>query len=638
MRKTKKLLSVLLTLCMVASLIVIGTMPASADNGGYASQIVNGALHMEAWIDPGVSDSTVDVDRSLYSSYTFNVTFRTYTWYYKNGYPYNAKVVTPDGEYYMWYTYGQVSAGVNTVAPTVYNGAYFDNNKLLDNATSSVSYNASAPAVGATSGPYSFKTVLIVFDSDNYAQYVTIEATRDVYLRGVCNHSNGYTGTSTDASHFASAATCTSPARYYYSCTTCGANGSATFTSGSAQGHDFSGAYHNVSSGTHNRKCSRCSAYGLNGTENATENCSGGAATCTAQPVCYYCGNAYGSSLGGHVWNYDEAAFNWNGYECATATVPCTRGDDSTTVGTTVTSGITTPPTCEGEGVRTYTASFTADGHTYTSQKTETVQPLGHNYNGAYHNVAPGSHNQACERFEQCGTYGVGQTKDAAVSCSGGAATCTSGPVCDYCRTVYGNSLGGHIWDYANATFNWNGYACPNATVKCTNDAGHSLSLPTSVTNKVTTQPTCIAGGVRTYTASFTMGGQNYTSQKTEPVDPTGVHSYTVYVENVPATCSAKGYDVYKCATCTATENRNYTEGFDATNHVGPFTAVEDVPATCVTPGRTGVFTCDACGQTSDAGTEVPATNVHSYTVFVENVPATCSAKEIGRASCRERV
>ncbi len=29
----------------------------------------------------------------------------------------------------------------------------------------------------------------------------------------------------------------------------------------------------------------------------------------------------------------------------------------------------------------------------------------------------------------------------------------------------------------------------------------------------------------------------------------TGVHSYTVFAENVPATCNARGYDVYKCAT-----------------------------------------------------------------------------------------
>jgi hypothetical protein len=110
-------------------------------------------------------------------------------------------------------------------------------------------------------------------------------------------------------------------------------------------------------------------------------------------------------------------------------------------------------------------------------------------------------------------------------------------------------------------------------------------------------------------------------------VPATGVHSYTEFVETVPATCSAKGYDVYKCATCTAKENKNYTEGFDANNHVGPYSDVEDVPATCVTPGRTGVKICGACGEIADAGTEVPATGVHSYTVFVENVPATCCAK-----------
>ena len=48
-----------------------------------------------------------------------------------------------------------------------------------------------------------------------------------------------------------------------------------------------------------------CGTYGVGSTANSTESCSGGTATCTAQPVCSKCSAAYGSNLG-HSWNYAE--------------------------------------------------------------------------------------------------------------------------------------------------------------------------------------------------------------------------------------------------------------------------------------------------------------------------------------------
>ena len=65
-----------------------------------------------------------------------------------------------------------------------------------------------------------------------------------------------------------SAATCTSPAVYYQSCSTCGAQGTETFTNGEPLGHDY-GAWTSNEDGTHTRTCTvdGCSA----GTQ--TENC-----------------------------------------------------------------------------------------------------------------------------------------------------------------------------------------------------------------------------------------------------------------------------------------------------------------------------------------------------------------------------
>ena len=84
-----------------------------------------------------------------------------------------------------------------------------------------------------------------------------------------------------------SAATCTSPAVYYQSCSTCGAQGTETFTNGEPLGHDY-GAWTSNEDGTHTRVCAHDAMH----TE--TENCHGGTATCTEKAICEDCNAAYG--------------------------------------------------------------------------------------------------------------------------------------------------------------------------------------------------------------------------------------------------------------------------------------------------------------------------------------------------------
>ena len=84
-----------------------------------------------------------------------------------------------------------------------------------------------------------------------------------------------------------SAATCTSPAVYYQSCSTCGAQGTETFTNGKPLGHDW-GAWTSNEDGTHTRVCTHDAAH----TE--TEDCHGGTATCTEKAICEDCNTAYG--------------------------------------------------------------------------------------------------------------------------------------------------------------------------------------------------------------------------------------------------------------------------------------------------------------------------------------------------------
>ena len=121
----------------------------------------------------------------------------------------------------------------------------------------------------------------------------------------VCQHSYGELG----PHHFVdqvneyrlkSAATCTSPAVYYQSCSTCGAQGTETFTNGKPLGHDWGAWTQNSDEKTHTRACKR------DGTHTETKDCSGGTASCTAKAVCTVCGGEYGE-MAPHSFTAEKA-------------------------------------------------------------------------------------------------------------------------------------------------------------------------------------------------------------------------------------------------------------------------------------------------------------------------------------------
>ena len=74
-----------------------------------------------------------------------------------------------------------------------------------------------------------------------------------------------------------------------------------------------------------------------------------------------------------------------------------------------------------------------------------------------------------------------------------------------------------HSYDYSHATFNWSDFSCPNATVACGLDGGHSTNINTTV-NSSESEPTYDTAGLRTYTAKFTENSVDYTDTKTESI------------------------------------------------------------------------------------------------------------------------
>ena len=96
-----------------------------------------------------------------------------------------------------------------------------------------------------------------------------------------------------------------------------------------------------------------------------------------------------------------------------------------------------------------------------------------------------------------------------------------------------GHAYGAPVWK-------WNDDFTASATFTCGNDASHVETVNAAVTNEVTTEATCKADGVRTYTAKVTFEGKEYTDTKTEAIAATGHDTELVGAKD--ATCTEDGY------------------------------------------------------------------------------------------------
>ena len=192
-----------------------------------------------------------------------------------------------------------------------------------------------------------------------------------------------------------SAATCTSPAVYYQSCSTCGAQGAETFTNGEPLGHDY-GAWTSNGDGTHTRICAHDAAH----TE--TENCHGGTATCTHKAVCTVCGGEYGE-MAAHSFTAEKAETQYL-KSAATCTEKAVYYKSCAACG------------LNSEG--------TADEATFFSGNA-----LDHDWGAWTQNNDEKTHTRICKRDTS-----HTETED----CHGGMATCTHKAVCTVCGGEYG--------------------------------------------------------------------------------------------------------------------------------------------------------------------------------------------------------
>ena len=368
-------------------------------------------------------------------------------------------------------------------------------------------------------------------------------------------------------------------------------------------------------------------------------------ATCTetgvkAHWVCSVCGKLFSDAEGknettlealtigvlGH--DYGEAAWTWTGYESAKATFTCSRDASHVEeVTAAVTSEITTPASCESTGVRTYTATVTFQGKNYTDTRTEVLPALGHDYGEAAWTWTGYESAKATFTCSRDASH-VEEVTAAVTSEITTPASCESTGVRTYTATVTFQGKNytdtrtevlpalGHAW--GEPVWTWTGYGAAEASFACARDAGHVKVLPASITSEVTTQPGCSTEGVRTYTATVTLDGKNYTDTRTETLPSLGHKTQLVGAK--AATCTEDGYTGDEvCTVCQEIVKKG--EVIPALGHKTQLVGAK--AATCTEDGYTGDEVCTVCQEIVKKGEVIPATG--HKTQLVGAKPATCT-------------
>ena len=279
----------------------------------------------------------------------------------------------------------------------------------------------------------------------------------------------------------------------------------------------------------------------------------------------------------GHAWG--QPAWTWTGTESASAVFTCGNdGSHTQTLTAAVTSQVTTEPGCESTGVRTYTATVTFEGQTYTDTKTETLPAAGHVWGQP---VWQWTGFAAQAVFACARDAGHTQTLTAAVT-----SQVTTEPGCE--------STGVRTY---TATVTLEGRTYTDTKTETLPATGHDTQL---VGAKAAT---CTEDG---YTGDEVCKTCGVTVKKGEVIPATGHDTQLVGAK--PATCTEDGYTGDEvCKTCGVTVKKG--EVIPATGHDTEIVGAK--PATCTEDGYTGDEVCKTCGETVTKGEVVKATGHH---------------------------
>ena len=302
--------------------------------------------------------------------------------------------------------------------------------------------------------------------------------------------------------------------------------------------------------------------------------------------------------------------------------------------GHTLTAVAEVPATCEETGVKAHWVCSVcgklfsdAEGKNETTLEALTIGVLGHDYGEAAWTWTGYESAKATFTCSRDASH-VEEVTAAVTSEITTPASCESTGVRTYAATVTFQGKNytdtrtetlpslGHAW--GEPVWTWTGCGAAEASFACARDAGHVKVLPASITSEVTTQPGCSTEGVRTYTATVTLEGKNYTDTRTETLPSLGHKTQLVGAK--AATCTEDGYTGDEvCTVCQEVVKKG--EVIPALGHKTQLVGAK--AATCTEDGYTGDEVCTVCGETVKKGEVIPA--LGHKTQLVGAKAATCT-------------
>ena len=333
---------------------------------------------------------------------------------------------------------------------------------------------------------------------------------------------------------------------------------------------------------------------------------------------------------------------------------------------------ITTSPTCENAGVKTYTCTVC------NATKTEAIDATGHTLVDVAEQPATctkaghtaGTKCSVCDAIlsgmEEIPATGHTEVIDAAKAPTCTETGLTEGKHCSVCNTVLvaqeeipakghtevidpavaptctepGKTEGKHcsvcnevIVAQSEAPAKGHTEVIDAAVEATCTEPGKTEGKHCSVCNEITVaqevipakghtevidaavEATCTEPG-KTEGKHCSVCGEVITAQKEIPALG---HSWGEWTVTTPASCTAMGEETRTCDRCAATEKRELAK----TGH----TEVVDpaVEATCTEPGKTEGKHCSVCGEVITAQKEIPALG-HSWGEWTVTTPASCTA------------
>ncbi len=290
---------------------------------------------------------------------------------------------------------------------------------------------------------------------------------------------------------------------------------------------------------------------------------------------------------------------------------------------------VTTAPTCEGTGVKTYTC-LNDGSHT----KTEEVSAVGHAY-GEWIQGENGNHKKVCANDD---------SHVITEACSGGSNRCDELAICAVCGNAYGE-LKEHVYDQetiddeylksgANCIFGaiyYKSCVCGaydetlSETFEVGEPAGHNYENRDAEDKHLKAPATCESGAV--YYTSCVCGEHDENLSGTFTFgDPLG-HAYGAWEVITPATCEADGEEKRVCANdATHVE----TQPIDKLGHeYGDWEVV--TPATCEADGEEK----RVCANDATHFETQPIDKLgHEYGDWEVVTPATCTSEGEEKQVC----